>query len=54
MPAEQVAKFWEAIRAGCARDTAGEIIGQILYVAADNGLAAEMQKLNVVMMGVPV
>ncbi len=27
MPAEQVAKFWTAIRTGCSRDTVGEIIG---------------------------
>jgi IS30 family transposase len=27
MPAGQVAKFWEAIRAGRSRDTAGELIG---------------------------
>lgn len=31
--------------------TAGEIIGQILYVAAVNGLSADVSKLNVVMMG---
>lgn len=31
--------------------TAGEIVGQILYVAAANGLAADTSKLNVVMMG---
>jgi 23S rRNA (adenine2503-C2)-methyltransferase len=31
--------------------TAGEIIGQILYVAAANGLSADVSKLNVVMMG---
>lgn len=31
--------------------TAGEIVGQVLYVAAANGLAADVSKLNVVMMG---
>ncbi|MDX1982535.1 MAG: 23S rRNA (adenine(2503)-C(2))-methyltransferase RlmN [Bryobacteraceae bacterium] len=31
--------------------TAGEIVGQVLYVAALNGLSAEVSKLNVVMMG---
>ncbi len=31
--------------------TAGEIAGQVLYVAAANGLAADVSKLNVVMMG---
>lgn len=31
--------------------TAGEIVGQILYVAAENGLSADVSKLNVVMMG---
>ncbi|MCC6345259.1 MAG: 23S rRNA (adenine(2503)-C(2))-methyltransferase RlmN [Bryobacterales bacterium] len=31
--------------------TAGEIAGQVLHVAAVNGLAAETSKLNVVMMG---
>jgi 23S rRNA (adenine2503-C2)-methyltransferase len=31
--------------------TAGEIIGQILYVAGVNGLSADVSKLNVVMMG---
>lgn len=31
--------------------TAGEIVGQILYVAARNGLFADVSKLNVVMMG---
>ncbi|MBI4909249.1 MAG: 23S rRNA (adenine(2503)-C(2))-methyltransferase RlmN [Acidobacteria bacterium] len=31
--------------------TAGEIVGQILYVAAANGLSADVSKLNVVMMG---
>lgn len=31
--------------------TGGEIVGQILYVAGVNGLAADVSKLNVVMMG---
>ncbi|MFN7936590.1 MAG: 23S rRNA (adenine(2503)-C(2))-methyltransferase RlmN [Bryobacteraceae bacterium] len=31
--------------------TAGEIVGQVLYVAARNGLSADVSKLNVVMMG---
>jgi 23S rRNA (adenine2503-C2)-methyltransferase len=31
--------------------TAGEIVGQVLYVAAANGLSADFQKLNVVLMG---
>lgn len=31
--------------------TAGEIVGQILLVAAANGLSADVSKLNVVMMG---
>lgn len=31
--------------------TAGEIVGQVLYVAAANGLSADVSKLNVVMMG---
>jgi len=31
--------------------TAGEIVGQILYVAGVNGLSADVSKLNVVMMG---
>jgi len=45
-------QFCLTARLGLERNlTAGEIIGQILYVAADNGLAADMQKLNVVMMG---
>ncbi|MBL8209593.1 MAG: 23S rRNA (adenine(2503)-C(2))-methyltransferase RlmN [Bryobacterales bacterium] len=45
-------QFCLTARLGLERNlTAGEIIGQILYVAADNGLAADLQKLNVVMMG---
>ncbi|MBL8174220.1 MAG: 23S rRNA (adenine(2503)-C(2))-methyltransferase RlmN [Bryobacterales bacterium] len=31
--------------------TAGEIVGQVLYVAARNGLSADISKLNVVLMG---
>jgi 23S rRNA (adenine2503-C2)-methyltransferase len=31
--------------------TAGEIVGQVLLVARDNGLAAEGERLNIVMMG---
>ncbi len=31
--------------------TAGEIVGQVLYVARENGLASESHRLNVVMMG---
>jgi len=31
--------------------TAGEIVGQVLYVAALNGLSADVSKLNVVLMG---
>jgi 23S rRNA (adenine2503-C2)-methyltransferase len=31
--------------------TAGEIVGQVLLVAGDNGLALEGERLNVVMMG---
>ncbi len=31
--------------------TAGEIVGQVLYVAAINGLSADVSKLNVVLMG---
>lgn len=31
--------------------TAGEIVGQVLYVAAANGLSSDVSKLNVVMMG---
>ncbi|HUQ90078.1 MAG TPA: 23S rRNA (adenine(2503)-C(2))-methyltransferase RlmN [Bryobacteraceae bacterium] len=31
--------------------TAGEIAGQVLYVAAANGLSADVSKLNVVLMG---
>jgi 23S rRNA (adenine2503-C2)-methyltransferase len=31
--------------------TAGEIVGQVLSVAADNGLSANVDRLNVVMMG---
>jgi len=31
--------------------TAGEIVGQVLYVAADNGLDAAASRLNIVMMG---
>ncbi|MBI3208253.1 MAG: 23S rRNA (adenine(2503)-C(2))-methyltransferase RlmN [Candidatus Solibacter usitatus] len=31
--------------------TAGEIVGQILFTAAENGLSSQIAKLNVVMMG---
>ncbi len=31
--------------------TAGEIVGQVLYVARENGLKAADSRLNVVMMG---
>ncbi|MBS1825218.1 MAG: 23S rRNA (adenine(2503)-C(2))-methyltransferase RlmN [Acidobacteria bacterium] len=31
--------------------TAGEIVGQVLFIAARNGLSADVSKLNVVMMG---
>jgi 23S rRNA (adenine2503-C2)-methyltransferase len=31
--------------------TAGEIVGQVLYVARENGLLASLSRLNVVMMG---
>ncbi len=31
--------------------TAGEIVGQVLFVARDNGLLAENKRFNVVMMG---
>jgi 23S rRNA (adenine2503-C2)-methyltransferase len=45
-------RFCLTARMGLERNlTAGEIVGQILYVASMNGLSAGVRKLNVVMMG---
>lgn len=45
-------KFCMTALLGLERNlTAGEIVGQVLLAAADNGLAIDGQRLNVVMMG---
>jgi len=45
-------KFCMTALMGLERNlTAGEIVGQVLYVAADNGLDAAENRLNIVMMG---
>jgi len=45
-------KFCMTALLGLERNlTAGEIVGQVLHIARDNGLMAERSRLNVVMMG---
>ncbi len=45
-------KFCMTALMGLERNlTAGEIVGQVLYVARDNGLLGEGSRLNIVMMG---
>ena len=45
-------KFCMTALMGLERNlTAGEIVGQVLYVAKDNGIQVESQRINIVMMG---
>jgi len=45
-------RFCLTARLGLERNlTAGEIVGQVLYLAQDNGLWADQRRINIVMMG---